>query len=173
MTISHGFTSWHVGVAAEAVAAALFSRCGVDVSVQYGANQPGYDLIVCSGQRTLKVSVKGSKDGSWGLCQKHLRRHRADYHPAIDTWLAQHSPSTAICLVQFKDVPISEMPRVYLARPTEVAARLKATANHRGTAILYEHHVWGPRAVGAGTVELIPDSWRFTAARVEELLRAA
>ena len=55
--------NWHVGVAAEAAAAALFARCGYDVSVQYGANQPGYDLIVAQGSRILKVSVKGSQTG--------------------------------------------------------------------------------------------------------------
>ena len=38
-------SSWHVGVAAEAFAAALFARLGYDVSVQYGANQPEYDLM--------------------------------------------------------------------------------------------------------------------------------
>ncbi len=32
--------SYHVAVAAEAFAAGLFARCGLDVSVQYGANQP-------------------------------------------------------------------------------------------------------------------------------------
>jgi len=37
---------WHVATAAKAIAAAQFSRCGWDVSVQYGANQPGYDLVV-------------------------------------------------------------------------------------------------------------------------------
>ena len=37
------FSSWHVGVAAEACAAGQFARCGLDVSVQYGANQPAYD----------------------------------------------------------------------------------------------------------------------------------
>ena len=37
------FSSFHVGVAAEAIAAALFARCGMDVSVQYGANQPEYE----------------------------------------------------------------------------------------------------------------------------------
>lgn len=55
---------WHVAVAAEAVAASLFARCGLDVSVQYGANQPEYDLIVASGEKLLKVSVKGTT-GSW------------------------------------------------------------------------------------------------------------
>ena len=38
-------TSWHVGVAAEAFVAAQFARLTYDVSVQYGANQPEYDLI--------------------------------------------------------------------------------------------------------------------------------
>jgi hypothetical protein len=34
---------YHVGVAAEAFAAALFAQAGCDVSVQCGANQPQYD----------------------------------------------------------------------------------------------------------------------------------
>jgi hypothetical protein len=63
------FSSWHVAVAAEAAAAALFARCGCDVSVQYGADQPEYDLVVARGPKMLKVSVKGSKDGGWGLTQ--------------------------------------------------------------------------------------------------------
>ena len=63
------FSSWHVGGSAEAYAAALFVRCGYDVSVQYGSNQPEYDLIVVSGEIILKISVKGSRDGGWGLTQ--------------------------------------------------------------------------------------------------------
>ena len=77
--------SWHVGVAAEAYAAGLFARCGIDVSVQYGANQPEYDLVIVRGDQMLKVSVKGSQDGSWGLTQSYIKN--ADYHAAIDTWL--------------------------------------------------------------------------------------
>ena len=42
--VNENFSSWHVGVAAEAIAAAQFARCGVAVSVQYGADQPEYDL---------------------------------------------------------------------------------------------------------------------------------
>ena len=37
---------WHVATAAEAIAAGKFARCGWDVSVKYGANQPEYDLLV-------------------------------------------------------------------------------------------------------------------------------
>jgi hypothetical protein len=52
-------TNWHVATAAEAIAAAQFARLGFDVSVQYGANQPEYDLMVHNGEHALKVSVKG------------------------------------------------------------------------------------------------------------------
>ena len=55
--------SYHVGVAAEAFVAAQFARYGFDVSVQYGANQPEYDLMVSQGDLMLKISVKGSQDG--------------------------------------------------------------------------------------------------------------
>jgi hypothetical protein len=72
MELTFPFTSRHVGVAAEAFAAALFARCGLDISVQYGANQPEYDLVVAQGERMLKVSVKGSKDGGWGLTQNYV-----------------------------------------------------------------------------------------------------
>ena len=66
-------SSWHVGVAAEAYAAAVFARYGYDVSVQYGANQPEYDLISVCGDKMLKISVKGSQDGGWGLTQNYKK----------------------------------------------------------------------------------------------------
>ena len=51
--------AFHIGVAAEAFAAAQFARCGLDVSVQYGANQPEYDLMIeverISGKDTFGV----------------------------------------------------------------------------------------------------------------------
>lgn len=96
------FTSFHVGVAAEATAAALFARCGLDVSVQYGANQPEYDLMVSRGAHLLKVSVKGSKDGGWGLTQSRMEPGKADYHGAIDRWLIRHKARTVLCFVQFQ-----------------------------------------------------------------------
>jgi hypothetical protein len=162
-------SGWHVAVAAEAVAAALFARCGLDVSVQYGANQPEYDLIVARGERLLKVSVKGSQDGAWGLSQSHLKN--ADYIAAIEAWRQRHKPRTILCFVQFKDVTLDQLPRVYLATPSDVADRLKATAGGRGATILYESHTWGPRARSAGSAEKIPDAWRFSEYRVEQLLR--
>lgn len=164
-------SSWHVATAAEAIAAAQFARFGYDVSVQYGANQPEYDLMVAASDQILKISVKGSADGGWGLSQTQLSRLRnANYHGAADAWLARHKPRTAICLVQFKDVADDMLPRVYLAWPHEIAERLKAASGGRGDTILFEDKTRGPKAQGAGTVEQIPTNWRMTRARIKELL---
>ena len=163
-------SSWHVGVAAEAFAAGLFACCGLDVSVQYGADQPEYDLIIARGEKMLKVSVKGSQDGGWGLTQSYCEN--ADYHRAADRWLEAHHGKSILCFVQFKGVSIDQLPRVYLARPREVASQLKAAVKGRGETILYEDHLWGPRAAGYGTSERLPDDWRFSLERVEELLQA-
>ena len=160
-------SSWQVATSAEAFAAAQFARCGWDVSVQYGANQPEYDLVAVDGDRVLKVSVKGSQDGSWGLTQSLLVK--ADYRGAIDAWLEKHSKKTVFCLVQFKGVPISELPRMYLAKPIEIADQLKLEAAGRGDTILYERKVWTDRARAAGTIDAIPASWVFTEARLEQL----
>lgn len=164
-------TSWQVATAAEAFAAAQFARCGWNVSVQYGANQPEYDLVAVDGDRMIKVSVKGSKDGGWGLTQSHIAN--ADYHAAADAWLAKHSKKTVFCLVQFNGVPATELPRMYLAKPAEIAAWLKAAAAGRGDTILYERHVWSKSAQAAGTIDEIPEEWRFTEARLEQLASGA
>lgn len=164
-------SSWHVGVAAEAFAAALFARYGYYVSVQYGANQPEYDLIAESGGRMLKISVKGSQDGSWGLTQKYLPRNsgkQADYHAAIRKWLGAHHKRTIFCLVQFKGTAPDQMPRVYIASPKEIAARMNASVGGRGDTILYENHTWGPRAKAAGTTDRIPDEWLISTERLKQ-----
>lgn len=160
-------TSWHVGVAAEAFAAAQFARYGYDVSVQYGANQPEYDLMTDSGDKTLKISVKGSQDGSWGLTQS-LKKGRT-YHEAAKAWLAKHHKRVIYCLVQFKGISDVEMPRMYLASPEEITEVLCKEAAGRGDTILYENHKWGPMAAAYGTVDKLPDEWLFTEARAKEM----
>lgn len=57
-------SSRNIEIAAESITAAQFSRMGFDVSVQYGANQPEYDLVVVKDKWMVKVSVKGSQDGA-------------------------------------------------------------------------------------------------------------
>lgn len=160
-------SSYHVGVAAEALVAGLFARNGYDVSVQYGANQPEYDLIVSSGDKILKISVKGSQDGGWGLTQNHKKD--CTYHEAIDKWLDKHNKKTVMCLVQFLDVDMDAMPRIYLATPLEVAECMKKSANGRGDTVLMEYKKWTDRAFGAGTEDVVPHSWKFSRERIEDL----
>jgi hypothetical protein len=62
------------------------------------------------------------------------------------------------------------MPRVYLAWPAEIGGRLKVASGGRGDTILWENYTRGPRAAGDGSVEIIPDSWKMTRDRVEQLL---
>ena len=162
--------SWQVATAAEALVAAQFARCGWDISVQYGANQPEYDLVAVSGDKFLKISVKGSKDGAWGLTQSYLAKDAANYQEAIEGWLARYTRKTVFCFVQFKDTEINEMPRLYLATPQEVAAWLKSAISGRGSTVLYEKKAWTSRAHGAGTTDEIPASWCFTEARIEQLV---
>ena len=159
--------SWHVATAAEAIAAAQFARCGWDVSVQYGANQPEYDLLIARGEPTLKVSVKGSKDGAWGLTQSFKKN--STYHEAVEKWLSKHSKKTIFCLVQFNGVEMHEMPRLYLATPGEIAELLKKSAAGRGDTVLWENQTWTKRAQAAGTTDRIPESWRFTEERLDWL----
>ncbi len=160
-------TSWHVGVAAEAFAAGQLARMKYDVSVQYGANQPEYDLIAVDGEKMLKISVKGSQDGGWGLTQS-LKKGRT-YHEAVEEWLNKHHKKTIFCLVQFKDTTDAEMPRLYLASPKEIAEVLCKEAGGRGDTILYENHEWGPNAAAYGTIDKIPDEWLFTENRAKEM----
>jgi hypothetical protein len=130
--------------------------------------------MIADGARVLKISVKGSADGGWGLSQGELAKLRkANYHGAADAWLARHKPLTAICFVQFKGVPDDAMPRIYLAWPKEVAERLKGASGGRGDTILWEDYTRGPRAAGAGTVERLPENWKMTRERIQELLAAS
>ena len=143
-------SSWHIGVSAEAFVAAQFARYGIDVSVQYGANQPEYDLIATRGDQMLKISVK---DG--------------DYHKAIDLWLAAHGKKTVFCLVQFMGTDENEMPRIYLARPSEIAEELHKARAGAGETVLREYHEWTNRSVAAGTVDVIPEDWKMTKERAD------
>lgn len=160
-------SSWHVGVAGEAFAAAQLARYGIDVSVQYGANQPEYDLIATKGDKMLKISVKGSQDGGWGLTQSYKKG--CDYYEAIDKWLDAHGKKTIFCLVQFQGVADDQLPRMYLATPDEIAKALRESRMGLGDTVLREYHVWGAKASAAGVIEKIPDEWLFTEERARQM----
>lgn len=162
-------SQYHIGVAAEAFAAGLLAHAECDVSVQYGANQPDYDLIAVKDDKTLRVSVKGSQDGAWGLTQSYIKN--ADYHGAIDIWHGKHRNKRIVFMfVQFQNVNLGQCPRVYLAPPIEIVKQLKASCKRRGETILYENHTWA-RGHGYGTTDKIPDEWVFSVERLDEMFR--
>jgi len=160
-------SSWHIGIAAEAAAAALFARHGFNISVQYGANQPDYDLLVEKDNDILKISVKGSQTGSWGLIQSYKKERT--YHEAADEWVKSQGKKTVFCLVQYKDVDAMSMPRIYLALPYEIAEALKQERKGNGDSILYENHTW-QSGLGVGTTDKLPECWKFSTERIEKLL---
>jgi hypothetical protein len=136
------------------------------VSVQYGADQPVYDLIVAKADYLRKISVKGSKDRGWGLTQSYL--NGADYHAAIDAWISRHDESILFCFAQFSGVELGECPRVYLAQPQEVAAALHSLRGGQGDTVLREAYTYS-RGIGAGTTDSVPPTWRFSEARIDAL----
>jgi Holliday junction resolvase-like predicted endonuclease len=162
-------TSYQVQVAGEAFAAGALAHAGCNVSIQYAANQPEYDLLAETRDRVLKVQVKGSQDGAWGLTQSLMEKR--DYHGAADKWLAKQGKKTVYVLVQFEGVTPGQSPRLYLATPREIADRLKQSSKGRGETILFEYREWSKRAHGYGTIDRIPKEWTFTKQRVDEFIR--
>lgn len=157
-------TSFQVGVAAEAIAAAQFARARCHVSVQYGANQPGYDLIAERNFKTLLISLKGSKDEAWGLTQNHLAN--ADYHGAVGQWLTKHGEKLVFCFVQFKGKALDEMPDIYLATALEVANHMKLSRAGTGDTILHVSKTW-ISGIAAGHTQTIPRHWKSSQEKVD------
>src|SRR6267154_1213474 len=130
-----GFTPHRVSVAAEGFAAGLLAHAGYDVLVQYGANQPDYDLVAAKSNRVLKVSVKGSQQGGWGLTQSYLVN--ADYFGAADAWLKKQSGVDIFILVEFQKIKVGGCPKVWVARPKEIAEYLKKCRGGKGMTTLF------------------------------------
>jgi Holliday junction resolvase-like predicted endonuclease len=158
-----------VRVAAESFTATLFAWAGYDISVQYGANQPEYDLVVVRGDKMLKVSVKGSQDGGWGLIQSYKKDR--SYEEAANFWVAKHTSKTIVSLVQFKDVNLEkgEFPRVYIDTPYEVGEYLKRSRGGYGFTAVREEHLW-TSGVAKGKSDLIPQAWVFGKKRIVDLM---
>ncbi len=159
-------TPYQVAIATEAVAASVLAHAGCDVSIQYGANQPGYDVIATKGQHALKVSVKGSQDGGWGLIQSYKRG--ASYAEAAEAWRRGQRPDIVFCLVQYQGVIPGAAPRMYFAWPAEISTQLKAARGGLGNTILYEHYVF-KKGEAAGKTDKLPDSWWASSQRIAEL----
>ena len=168
-------TTWPINVGAEGIAAAQFARCGFDVLVQSGHDKPWYDLVITKAGNLLKVSVKASDDGSWSLTHSYQRRadptgNKSDCQRAIDLWMDCQGSRTVCCLVQFKGVSIDQLPRIYLASPSEIAARMRETADRLSQAMLYEQYEWTSQESESRSLELLPREWLFSQDRIQELL---
>lgn len=168
--------TWPITLGAEGMAAAQFARCGFDVMAQAGRDKPWYDLVVTRSGNLLKVAVKASEDGQWSLTQGYSRRptdacaSSFDCHAAIDRWLASYGSRTVCCLVQFDQVALTEMPRIYLAFPWEIADKMREATDRVGLCALLEKYTWsGPD--GSRRTEFLPSSWLFSQDRVHELLQ--
>ncbi len=143
------------------------AQAGCDVSIQYGANQPEYDLIATKGNQFKKISVKGSKDGGWVLLAG-LKKGR-EYHEAIDAWVEKHSdPDVIYAFVQFKNCPFGEMPRIYFCSIPEAAAYLKTSRGGNGYTSLRERYQWSS-GIAKGAIDQIPVSWTASEKRINTI----
>lgn len=151
-------------IAAESYAACVLSQSGYDIFVQYGARQQHYNLLAVKGERTLRISVKGSQVDSWMLAIRYLKG-KASYHDAIDQWLAAQPEDVIFMFVGFLGVSLPAAPRVYVARSVEIAAQLKLQSLGEGRAFLREdmptHH---PRSK---SLDKVPASWRYSMERID------
>jgi hypothetical protein len=152
-------TPYQVNVAAESFVATLFSQAGFDVALQYGTTQPDWDLIATHGPSTLKLQVKGSQDGGWGLFQSYIKN--ADYHGALSLWLENQAIGIIYVLVQFKGVTVGQVPRCYIATPQQIVDHMRTTRSGHAYTSLREEYTWS-RGIGAGHTDRIPESWRIT-----------
>lgn len=164
-------SSRHVTAAAQNFAAAQFALHGFDVLEQAGRARYSYDLGVASCGGMMKIMVHGSLNGLWDLIDPYLAKThplKGDYCRAIALWLERYSHITC-CLVHFDVSDLSVMPSIYLASAAEVAE------------IMYAHaEAWGEMALhaddeGSGEApweESLPRRWRFSQARITELMAA-
>ena len=160
------FGSYHVGIAAEAFAAGLLAHAGYEVLVQYGANQPLYDLMAVKGKRVLKVSVKGTQEPGWVLTGSF--KEGRSYAEAADAWLQKHGGDVVFMFVQFLEVPIGSMPLVYVARAQEVADQLKAAKGGTGDTTLRWKHTWRS-GCAKGRTDTVPGAWAFSLKRIDSV----
>lgn len=153
-------------IAAESYAACLLAQAGYDVIVQYGANQPQYDLVAVKGKRFLPVSVKGSQDGGWMLSVR-FKEKGISYHEAIDRWLRVQRDDVVFVFVQFISVLLGAAPRVYVARPPEVAVHLKTQRHGAGYGSLQED--FRRDHPSSKYDHKIPSNWLFTQNRIDSI----
>lgn len=153
-------------IAAESYAACLLAQAGYDVLVQYGPNQPQYDLVAVKGERILPISVKGSQDGGWALAVSEIKKYDS-YHEAIDAWRQKQRDDAVFIFVQFLNISLGSAPRAYLARPNDIVRQIKSECNGRGHGALAEDYKRDHP--GSKYDYRIPPAWVFTQNRIDKI----
>lgn len=134
-------TPHQVSVAAEAYAASILAQAGFDVLVQYGANQPDYDLVAVSSDRIGKISVKGSSDGGWALAISYKKKDKdITYHEALANWRKRQKDDVLFVFVQYRNIALGQAPRVYVARIGELYSHMCNQRNGQGHLALFEDY---------------------------------
>jgi hypothetical protein len=164
--LAKNMTSRQCEIAAESYSASLLAQSGYDVLVQYGAHQPDYDLAAVKGPRKLLLSIKGSQAGGWALAVSFKKSGRS-YHQAIDAWCQDQRDDVIFLLVEFLGVSFGDAPRVYISRPTQIAAHMKTQCNGNGHASLAED--WYRDHPRARRSDSIPTEWVFTKYRIDTM----
>ena len=159
-------TSRQCEIAAESYSASLLARSGYDVLVQYGANQPHYDLVAVKDQRILLLSIKGSQDGGWPLAVNYKNASRT-YHETIEAWRSNQRSDVVFILVQFLGIPLGAAPRVYVTRPPAIAIYMKTQCGGNGHGSLSED--WLRDHPKAKRSDILPPEWVFTKERIDSI----
>ena len=159
-------TSRQCEIAAESYSACLLAQAGYDVLIQYGANQPHYDLVANKEDRFLPISVKGSQDGGWMLAVKYKSKARS-YHDAIERWLQKQRADIVFLFIQFIHVPLGNAPRACIAQPNEIASHMKTQCHGRGHGALQENYKRDHP--NSKYDHIIPLEWLFSQERIDGL----
>ncbi len=160
-------TKYQCAIAGEGAAMCALAQAGYDVLVQPRAGLPIFDQVARKGPRTLDISVKASQDGGWVLS---VRNKGETPLSAIDRWYERQAGAgnADLCnrnlvfiLVQFLNVNPGHGPRIYVARPSEIAAHLRALRGGQGSSSL-------PERLG-NKVGAIPQTWVFSQHRIDTI----
>jgi hypothetical protein len=123
-------------------------------------------MAVKGEDRKLPISVKGSQDGGWMLAVRYVKPG-VNYHDAINLWLSVQRSDIVYALVGFLNVSLSEAPRVYIARPPEIAEQLKSQCLGRGYDSLDEDNPnFYPRSKHK---DKVPPNWRYSTERIDSI----
>ena len=90
-----------------------------------------------------------------------------NYRAAIDKWLSVQRDDVVYIFVQFLHVPLGLAPRVYVARPPEIAVQLKAQCSERGPGSLQENT---PRdSPRSKYKDMVPPFWSYSIGRIDSI----